>query len=45
MKPNEKVFETIKREFSEEALAKLTRSSVEQAKISEMVSEHFNLGE
>lgn len=44
MKPNERVFETIKREFSEEALANLSRPVSEQQRIAEMLSEHFRLG-
>ncbi|KAL5255510.1 hypothetical protein ACHWQZ_G010918 [Mnemiopsis leidyi] len=44
VKPNERIFETIKREFSEEALANLSRPATEQASILEMLSEHFKLG-
>ena len=44
VKPNERIFETIKREFSEEALANLSRPAAEQASILEMLSEHFKLG-
>ncbi|XP_063693719.1 transient receptor potential cation channel subfamily M member-like 2 isoform X10 [Bolinopsis microptera] len=43
-KPNERIFETIKREFSEEALANLSRPATEQTRISEMLAEHFKLG-
>ena len=38
------VFDAIKREFSTEALATLSKSDEEQKRISQMLTEHFNLG-